>query len=87
MRILYVILFCIIFSFMDVVLAIIALLQSIFSVFSGEPNESLKDFGLRLSIYIKQIAEFVSFNTDEMPFPFSDWPENPQDTGEKDVDG
>ncbi len=87
MRILYVILFCIVFSFMDVILAIIALLQSIISVVSGEPNEALKDFGARLGIYIKQIAEFVSFNTDDMPFPFSDWPESQQNAADRDVDG
>lgn len=75
MRIVYVILFCIIFSFMDLLLAFIALLQSVIAVVSGEPNEALKDFGARLGIYLKQIAEFVSFDSDDMPFPFSDWPE------------
>lgn len=75
MRIVYVILFCIIFSFMDILLAFIALLQSVIAVVSGQPNEALKDFGARLGIYLKQIAEFVSFEKDEMPFPFSDWPE------------
>lgn len=84
MRIVYVILFCIIFSFMDLLLALIALLQSVIAVVSGEPNEAIKDFGARLGIYLKQIAEFVSFESDEMPFPFSDWPERSEvkdDTG------
>lgn len=75
MRIVYVILFCIIFSFMDLLLAFIALLQSIIAVVSGQPNEALKDFGARLGIYLRQIAGFVSFDHDDMPFPFSDWPE------------
>ncbi|KZZ05822.1 hypothetical protein A3744_24825 [Oleiphilus sp. HI0073] len=60
---------------MDLLLALIALLQSVIAVVSGQPNEALKDFGARLGIYLKQIAEFVSFENDDMPFPFSDWPD------------
>ena len=75
MRIVYVILFCIIFSFMDLLLTFMALLQSVIAVVSGKPNEAIKDFGARLGIYLKQIAEFVSFDSDDMPFPFSDWPD------------
>jgi hypothetical protein len=35
----------------------------------------LKDFGKSLGIYLKQIAEFLSYASEEKPFPFSDWPE------------
>jgi hypothetical protein len=76
MRIAYVVLFCIIFSFMDILLALIALVQCVLSLLSGEPNDSLKDFGSRLGIYLKQISDFVSFNSEEKPYPFSDWPES-----------
>ncbi|KZX78162.1 hypothetical protein A3715_00745 [Oleiphilus sp. HI0009] len=75
MRIAYVLLFCVVFSFSEIVIAVIALIQSILSVTVGEPSETLKDFGARLGVYLKQISEFISFSSDEKPFPFADWPE------------
>lgn len=75
MRILYVVLFCIIFSVMDIIVAVLALVQSIIAVVSGEPSPALQDFGQRLGLYLKQILDFVSFSSEEKPFPFADWPE------------
>jgi len=76
MRIFYVLLFCVIFSVMELLVAAIAILQCLISLFNdGKANTDLQDFGARLGIYLKQIAEFVSFASDEKPFPFSDWPE------------
>jgi len=34
----------------------------------------LKAFGKSAGRYLGQIAAFVSFDTEEAPFPFSDWP-------------
>ena len=76
MRIVYILLFCVVFSFTDILLFLIALLQSIKYVVTGESSATLKDFGTRLGVYLKQIADFVSFSSDEKPFPFSDWPES-----------
>jgi len=37
-------------------------------------NERLVLFGRSLGRYLQQIAEFEIFATEEMPFPFNDWP-------------
>jgi len=74
MRIAYVVLFCIVFSFTDILIAFIAIVQSVLAVASGEPSQTLKRFGAELGIYLKQIADFVSFESEEKPFPFADWP-------------
>ena len=74
MRFLYVILFYVIFSFTDIVLALIAIVQSVAVLLGYEPLVSLKSFGASLGVYLKQISEFLSFNSDEKPYPFSDWP-------------
>jgi hypothetical protein len=74
MRFLYVILFYVIFSFTDIVLALIALVQCVAVLLGYEPLASLKSFGASLGVYLKQISEFLSFNSDEKPYPFSDWP-------------
>lgn len=74
MRILYVILFYVIFSFTDILLALIALVQSVAVLLGNEPLPSLQKFGASLGVYLKQISEFLSFSSDEKPYPFSDWP-------------
>lgn len=74
MRILYVILFYVIFSFTDILMALIALVQSIAVLLGNEPLPSLQKFGSSLGVYLKQISEFLSFSSDEKPYPFSDWP-------------
>jgi Domain of unknown function (DUF4389) len=38
------------------------------------PNARLTHFGRSLGLYVSQIASFVSFATEETPFPFSAWP-------------
>jgi len=41
---------------------------------SDTPNARLITFGQSLGLYLSQIASFVSFATEEAPFPFSAWP-------------
>lgn len=56
------------------VLACLALLQLVLLVATGEPNDRLRGFGAAVGRYLAQIAQFVSFATEETPFPFSEWP-------------
>jgi hypothetical protein len=44
-------------------------------LFKGQVNESVLPFGQNLSTYIYQITLFLTFNTDDMPFPFMDFPD------------
>lgn len=43
-------------------------------LFTGKLNERLLPFGQSLSIYISQILLYLTYNTDDKPFPFSNWP-------------
>lgn len=74
-RVLYLIIFYLIYSVSEIALLVIALVQFLLSVFSGEPSATLKGFGASLGIYVKQIAEYLSYASDQKPYPFSDWPE------------
>jgi len=38
------------------------------------PNTRLLTFGRSLGSYVQQLVNFQSFNTEEKPFPFNDWP-------------
>jgi hypothetical protein len=37
----------------------------------------LRAVGRSLGLYLRQIADFECFATEELPFPFSDWPAAP----------
>ena len=74
MRALLMLLMCMAFQIVAWVLIIIALLQLGFAVFNDEPNPRLQSLGRSVGRYLGQIAAFVSFSTETLPFPFSDWP-------------
>lgn len=49
-------------------------------LFTGEPNDSLKNLGAQLATYSLQIINYLTFNVDERPFPFDlEWPETEGD--------
>jgi hypothetical protein len=55
-------------------LALGAIIQFVLALLSETPNARLIAFGQSLGLYLSQIASFVSFATEEVPFPFSAWP-------------
>jgi hypothetical protein len=59
------------------VLGCVAVLQLVLAAVTDSSNERLRGFGATLGRYLRQIAEFVSFGTENVPFPFSDWPSQP----------
>ncbi|OOG43040.1 DUF4389 domain-containing protein [Polaromonas sp. A23] len=73
-RALLMLLMCVAFQIAAWVLIIVALLQLGFVLFAEEPNPRLKDFGRSVGRYLGQIAAFESFATEDLPFPFADWP-------------
>ena len=56
------------------VLGVIALIQFVIMLLNDTPNERLAKFGRSLARYFQQIVNFLSFATEELPFPFNDWP-------------
>ena len=71
---LYMILMGILYSLAGTVLFVVAVFQFVFVLVGNEPNKRLLVFGHSLSVYIQQLVSFQTFNTEEKPFPFSDWP-------------
>ncbi len=74
----------------EVVVVAVAILQFLFKLVTGEENLQLKLFGRSLSIFFFQTMQFLTFNSEEKPFPFSPWPSadterlhSPDQTGTK----
>ena len=66
-------------GFLDLVLWIIAGMQFLFTLFTLEPNSHLSTFSIKLRNYIVQIVDFVTYSSQERPFPFNPLPEEDND--------
>ena len=72
--------FMILFGFLSfisrLILIVISVLQFILLACTGSLNENLKKLGGTTSTWSYQAFLFLTYNTDEKPFPFSDWPDS-----------
>lgn len=75
MRMLYMLLFAIAYSIAEAVIIFLAIFQCVAVLITGHINEPLLRFGKNLSVFIFDILEFQTFNTELRPFPFSAWPD------------
>ena len=53
---------------------LIAIFQFIWDFITNSPNTTLRDFTKNLNVYFHQVIDYLTFNTDERPFPFGPWP-------------
>jgi hypothetical protein len=74
LRILWMILFVLVWQVAETVLAVVVLAQLVYRLFNGAPSLGMMSFGDSLSQYLAQIGRFGTFNTDQKPWPFADWP-------------
>ena len=77
LRALYMIFFVLAYGVAEVVLVLVVLFQFVHILFSGSANEAALRLGGALSVYIRQVLDYQTFNSEERPFPFNDWPEPP----------
>lgn len=80
LRSLFMILFLIVYRIVDLVVLLIAVCQWLFVLITGDANSSLTRFSASLGQYVAQIINYLGHESDEKPFPFSDWPEDGVDT-------
>ena len=59
----------------SIVGAVIVVLGFLMVLFTGEVNRELREAGQSLAAYIYENIRYLTFNTDERPFPFGgEWP-------------
>lgn len=80
MRILYIIIFAIIYWAVKFVIAVIVVFQIFTTLFTAKPNVALLIFGRGLSQYVYQIILFLTFNSEVRPYPFAPWPAEAPET-------
>ncbi len=71
---LYILLFVIIYSIAEIVVYGVVVLQFLFSLFTGKCNDQLLILGKNLSTFIYQVLTYLTYNSDDKPYPFAPWP-------------
>lgn len=74
LRLLFMVLFAVILYVAAMVISVLVALQFLFSLISGKDNRNLRHFGQSLAQYIYQTLRFLTYNSEDKPFPFDDWP-------------
>ncbi len=73
MRGLQMLLFAILFGLAETILAVVALVQFLWMLFTRSRNELLVEFGHDLGNWTKDVARFQSGASDDKPFPWRKW--------------
>jgi hypothetical protein len=81
MRLLFMLVIVVFYAVSRIVVTVVVVVQFFHVLFTGQANEPLKRFGQSLSTYTYQMLRYLTFNTEERPFPFdADWPvDHPDD--------
>ena len=74
MRAVFMLLMILAYQVSVTLLFFLTVIQFVIVIVNDAPNIRLTSFGRSLGNYFKQIVHFLSFATEEVPFPFSDWP-------------
>lgn len=75
LRLLWMALYALALNFVVVPIAVVvAVVQFLFALLSGERNEHLRSFGASLAEFTRQLLRYLAYDTNERPFPFADWP-------------
>ena len=75
LRGLFILIFGVILYFAVILVWLVVIFQFVTKLVTGDLNRQLADFSGGLSRYISQILGYVTFQSDDKPFPFSPWPE------------
>ncbi len=74
MRALFMLLMAFVLHVCGTVLFVVTVIQFVIVLLNDTPNIRLVSFGRSMGSYLRQIVNFLTFATEEIPFPFSEWP-------------
>ena len=75
LRLVFMIVLSVAFNVAEVIIFAVVAFQFLASLFTGQPNDRLARFGRNLARYLQQITVYLTFTTEEKPFPFTPWPD------------
>lgn len=72
LRALHMIIFAFLFGVAEALLAVMALFQFLWMLFTKKRNPSIAQFGDQVSQWLRDVGRFQTGATDDKPFPWSD---------------
>ena len=75
MRALYMLIFSFFLGVAKFVAFVVIIFQFLTVLFGSETNKNLLRLGESLSIYHYQVMMFLTYNSEEHPFPMGNWPD------------
>ena len=75
LRLFFMFILALLYGLSRVVIGAVIVIQFFYVLLTGETKAELKAFGHSLAIYSYEVIDYLTFNTDEKPFPFDGaWP-------------
>lgn len=74
LRFIYLVVFGVAFYLSILLTFATSVFQFLAKLFSGQSFEGLSEFGGNLAAYQSQVTRFLTFSSDEKPFPFAPFP-------------
>ena len=71
---LFILIYGVIFYFLFGLIWLVVIFQFFMKLITTELNKPLLDFSDSLNRYVSQILLYITFKSEERPFPFSPWP-------------
>jgi len=86
LRLVFMIVLSVAFNVAEIITFAVVAFQFLASLFTGQSNDRLARFGRNLARYLQQITVYMTFATEEKPFPFTPWPDEPHEESPVDED-
>ena len=75
-RVVYMILFLLVFSISESIVILTTVVAFAFQLFGKPVPSGVLYIGRTFARFIEQVILFLTFNTEQQPFPFSPWPDD-----------
>jgi len=75
MRGVFMVLFLIAYNIVEFLILLAALFQFVAVLFTGRVNNTVLRLGNNLSLFALETFQYLTFNSNLRPFPFSPWPD------------
>jgi len=78
LRLFFMLVVVLLYGVSRVVMGAVVVLQFFWLLFTGDTNTRLRNLGQALATYTYQIILYLTFNSEQRPFPFdAEWPAGP----------
>ncbi len=74
MRLLYTVLFLIVFEVLKLIIQVTVLFQYVYLLITKDYSKPLRSFSDRLAAYAYKVIRYMTLNENQRPFPFSEFP-------------